>query len=71
VSLHLSFRKSAHLIFSADALAQFSEDDFAAAGYPSWVRGRYTQIAGHENDHVSLLAGALGDAATQPCEYKL
>jgi len=55
--------------FYKDALAQFSEDDFAAAGYPSWVRGRYTQIAGHENDHVTLLAGALGDAATQPCEY--
>jgi hypothetical protein len=64
-------RRGLLLIFSADALGQFSEDDFKAAGYPDWVRGRYTQIAGHESDHVSLLSGALGDAATQPCEYKL
>lgn len=54
-----------------DALSQFSEDDFAAAGYPNWVRGRYTQIGGHESDHVALLSGALGDAATAECTYSL
>ena len=58
------------LIISADALAQFSEEDFAAAGHPSWVRGRLSQIAEHEQSHVTLLAGALGDAAVQPCNYK-
>lgn len=56
---------------SADALAQFSEEDFEAAGMPNWVRGRLTQVASHESDHVSLLSGALADAAVQPCTYKL
>jgi hypothetical protein len=59
------------LILSSDALAKFSEDDFAAAGYPAWVRGRFTQIAGHENEHVTLLSGAIGASATQQCEYSL
>jgi hypothetical protein len=71
VSLSFFPFKNQNLIISADALAQFSEEDFAAAGYPDWVRGRFTQIAGHENDHVTLLAGALGANATMPCEYSL
>ncbi|ORY33041.1 ferritin-like domain-domain-containing protein [Naematelia encephala] len=55
--------------FYMDALSQFSADDFTAAGYPDWVRGRYTQIAGHESDHVSLLSGALGNDSVAPCNY--
>jgi len=55
--------------FYHDALAKFSEDDFANAGYPAWVRGRLTQIAGHESDHVALLSGALGNASVAACEY--
>lgn len=58
------------LTTSADALAKFSEADFEAAGYQSWVRGRFTEIAGHEADHVSLLSGALGNATVAPCTYK-
>ncbi|WRT69285.1 uncharacterized protein IL334_006269 [Kwoniella shivajii] len=54
----------------ADALSQFDDAAFEAAGYPSWVRGRYEQIAGHESDHVSLLSGALGNASVAACEYK-
>ncbi|WWC72875.1 uncharacterized protein I206_106839 [Kwoniella pini CBS 10737] len=53
----------------ADALSQFDEAAFAAAGYPSWVRGRISQIAGHEADHVSLLSGALGNASVAECTY--
>lgn len=55
--------------FYADALAKFSADDFTAAGYPNWVRGRLSQIAGHESDHVSLLSGALGNASVAACQY--
>jgi len=50
-------------------LAQFSADDFEEAGYPDWVRNRIEQISGHEAQHVALLSGALGDAATQACNY--
>ena len=39
------------------------------AGYPDWVRNRVSNIAGHEAQHVTLLSGALGSAATQPCTY--
>lgn len=34
------------------------------------VRNRISQIAEHEAQHVSLLSGALGTAAVQPCTYK-
>ncbi|KAK4687322.1 hypothetical protein P7C73_g2806, partial [Tremellales sp. Uapishka_1] len=55
--------------FYADALSQFDAGAFEAAGYPDWVRGRYTQIAGHESEHVSLLSGALGADSVAPCQY--
>jgi len=55
--------------FYADALSKFSDEDFTNAGYPSWVRGRFSQIASHESDHVSLLSGALGNASVAACEY--
>lgn len=55
--------------FYRDALAQFDAAAFEAAGYPAWVRGRFSQIAEHEASHVELLSGALGEAAVQACEY--
>jgi hypothetical protein len=55
--------------FYSKALAEFDAAAFEAAGYPDWVRNRFTQIAEHEASHVELLSGALGDAATQPCQY--
>ena len=54
---------------SADALAKFSDEDFTNAGYPSWVRGRISQVASHEQTHANLLKAALGDSAVQPCQY--
>jgi len=39
------------------------------AGYPDWVRNRVENIASHEAQHVALLSGAIGAAATQPCTY--
>ncbi|WWC63802.1 uncharacterized protein I303_106407 [Kwoniella dejecticola CBS 10117] len=53
----------------ADALSQFDEAAFEAAGCPNWVRGRISQIAGHEADHVSLLSGALGNDSVAECTY--
>jgi hypothetical protein len=38
---------------------------------PDWVRGRLSQVASHEQSHVDLLSGALGNDAVQPCNYKL
>ncbi|WWD21216.1 hypothetical protein CI109_105700 [Kwoniella shandongensis] len=55
--------------FYADALEKFDESAFEAAGYPNWVRGRLSQIAGHEADHVSLLSTALGNQSVEACEY--
>ncbi|PPQ70012.1 hypothetical protein CVT25_006093 [Psilocybe cyanescens] len=56
--------------FYSGALAKFDEAAFARAGLPSFARGRFEQIAAHEQAHVKLLAGALGSSATQPCTYK-
>ena len=59
------------LTISRDALAKYSAADFAAAGYAPWVRGRFSQIATHENEHATLLSGALGNMTVAPCTYKL
>ncbi|KAJ7117638.1 ferritin-like domain-containing protein [Mycena epipterygia] len=55
--------------FYSGALAKFSEHDFKKAGLPSWARGRFAQVAEHEAAHVAFLSAALGDKATQPCNY--
>ncbi|WVR05832.1 hypothetical protein IAU60_002858 [Kwoniella sp. DSM 27419] len=51
-------------------LGQFDQAAFMAQGFPDWVRNRIENIAEHEAQHVALLSGALGSAATQPCEYQ-
>lgn len=59
--------------FYGRMLTKFSQEDFAKAGYPEWVRNRIEQIAGHEQTHVEFLSSALsaaGTKATQPCEYE-
>ncbi|KAJ6568420.1 ferritin-like domain-containing protein [Mycena vulgaris] len=55
--------------FYSGALAKFSEHDFRKAGLPKFARGRFAQIAEHEAAHVAFLSAALGDKATQPCNY--
>ncbi|KAF7338580.1 Protein rds1 [Mycena venus] len=55
--------------FYSDALKKFSEADFQNAGLPSYARGRFSQVAEHEAAHVAFLSKALGDKATQPCNY--
>ncbi|KAF7979466.1 hypothetical protein HWV62_42283 [Athelia sp. TMB] len=56
--------------FYSQGLAKHSEADFEKAGLPSWVRGRFEQIAKHEATHVSFLKTALGEGnAVEPCTY--
>ncbi|KZT64970.1 hypothetical protein DAEQUDRAFT_565241 [Daedalea quercina L-15889] len=55
--------------FYTGALAQYDAQAFADAGFPAWVRGRFTQISAHEQTHVDALTAALGDQAPQPCQY--
>ena len=57
--------------FYSQGLSNFSAEDFANAGFQPWVRARFEQIASHEATHVQFLQKALGDKATQPCEYNL
>ncbi|KAJ6507431.1 ferritin-like domain-containing protein [Mycena vitilis] len=58
--------------FYQEALTRYSSSDFAAAGFPDWVRGRFEQIRDHEATHVTFLSTALATAGAQavkPCEY--
>lgn len=57
--------------FYRQGLARFNDAAFEKAGYPSWVRGRFEQIAEHEATHVAFLTSALGSAAPAACTYKL
>ncbi|KAG6913721.1 hypothetical protein DXG01_004716 [Tephrocybe rancida] len=55
--------------FYTEGLAKYDDTAFASAGFSSFVRGRFAQIAAHEKTHVKFLSDALGDKATQPCVY--
>jgi len=55
--------------FYKGALAKFDQQDFLDAGLPAFARGRFEQVAAHEQTHVQFLSTALGDKATQPCTY--
>ncbi|KAF7314822.1 hypothetical protein MKEN_00956600 [Mycena kentingensis (nom. inval.)] len=58
--------------FFTQALARFSESDFAASGQPAWVRGRLQQMHGHDSTHVTFLTTALktaGASAIERCEF--
>jgi hypothetical protein len=57
--------------FYSGALAKFSQHDFVKAGLPSWARDRFAQVAAHEAAHVAFLSKALGNKATQPCNYSV
>jgi rubrerythrin len=56
--------------FYHEALSKFDAHAFRKAGFPSWVRGRFEQIAAHEASHVKFLTTALGKDAVPACSYK-
>ncbi|KAJ6625322.1 ferritin-like domain-containing protein [Mycena sp. CBHHK59/15] len=58
--------------FYQEGMSKFSQADFVAAHYGDWVRGRFEQIAAHEQTHVDFLTTALTAAGAKPveaCEY--
>ncbi|CDO77762.1 hypothetical protein BN946_scf184993.g25 [Trametes cinnabarina] len=55
--------------FFSGGLSRFSANDFEDAGYPSWVRGRFQQIADIEATHAAYLRDALGNDAPHACTY--
>ncbi|KAL1754899.1 ferritin-like domain-containing protein [Schizophyllum commune] len=55
--------------FYHTALANFTQEDFMAAGFPKWSRGRFVELAEHEQSHVDVLKSVLGADATEPCTY--
>ncbi|KDQ57093.1 hypothetical protein JAAARDRAFT_58577 [Jaapia argillacea MUCL 33604] len=55
--------------FYSGGLAEFDDAAFAQAGLPPYARGRFIQVAQHEAAHVDYLTKALGEKATQPCQY--
>ncbi|KZT57746.1 hypothetical protein CALCODRAFT_452609 [Calocera cornea HHB12733] len=55
--------------FYADGLSQFDAAAFESCGFPDWVRGRISQIADHEANHVAFLTSVLGSSATAECSY--
>ena len=57
--------------FYSGALAKFDDAAFVHAGLPEFARGRFAQIAQHEQTHVAFLQAALGDGAVKPCTYSL
>jgi len=56
--------------FYSGGLERFDGQDFAAAGFPTWVRGRFKQVQEHEASHVAFLEATIGPDAVKPCTYK-
>jgi hypothetical protein len=57
--------------FYSQGLANFTQPDFAAAGLPVTARGRFVQVGEQQKEHVAVLSVAVGENATQPCNYTL
>jgi hypothetical protein len=55
--------------FYSGALAKYDAAAFEHAGLPSWVHGRFLQLAAHEAEHVERLTKLLGSNAVAPCKY--
>ncbi|KAI0819332.1 ferritin-like domain-containing protein [Trametes gibbosa] len=69
IAEYLLTLKQAESAFFSQGLAQFPASAFTNAGYPTWVRNRFIQIAAHESTHVNLLTDGLGSSAPAACTY--
>ncbi|KAF6747290.1 ferritin-like domain-containing protein [Ephemerocybe angulata] len=70
LALHISHLAYA---FYTRSLSLYSAEDFASAGYPDWVRGRYEQVREHASVQGRFLEGAVKGAmgmAVQECGYQ-
>ncbi|KAF6746671.1 ferritin-like domain-containing protein, partial [Ephemerocybe angulata] len=65
LAIHISH--IAYAAFYTRSLSLYSPEDFASAGYPDWVRGRYEQVREHAS--VRAVKGAMG-MAVQECGYQ-
>lgn len=53
-------------------LASFSASDFSSAGYPDWVRYRFSEVIAEEDQHISFISGAIAANGATPvpaCKY--
>jgi len=60
--------------FYERGLSRYSQEEFVRAGYPDWVRGRYTQIFDTAKVHRDFLESAITSAGSErvrPCNYEL
>lgn len=55
--------------FYEEGLANYTQAEFIAAGFPDPFYDNLKEISYDETTHVSFLAGALGDAAVAECTY--
>ncbi|KIY70577.1 hypothetical protein CYLTODRAFT_347564 [Cylindrobasidium torrendii FP15055 ss-10] len=55
--------------FYQEALGKFDQQAFTEAGLPESARALFEQVSAHEAAHVEFLSAALGEKATQPCNY--
>ena len=56
------------------SFANYTTEDWTAAGYPSYIRERYLQMQDHENSHAQILTDAVvkgGGDVIGACSYKL
>ncbi|KAI0633844.1 ferritin-like domain-containing protein [Trametes polyzona] len=68
VAQYLLTLKHAENALFTQGLNQFSDSDFKAAGYPTWVRNRFKQIAAHEASHVKQFTDN-NSGAPAACTY--
>ncbi|TFK21259.1 hypothetical protein FA15DRAFT_86026 [Coprinopsis marcescibilis] len=58
--------------FFDQGVSQFTKEDYASAGLPSWVYGRYVEMADHEKAHQQSMMAVLdklGAEKGQVCQY--
>lgn len=55
--------------FYREGLANYTQADFIAAGFPDPFYANLMEVSSDEKTHVAFLSGALGAAAVAECTY--